>query len=148
MLAIPLISTKCERVFNSIKYLVTNSRNCLKADIIEANKYLKSWYGRPKLNAFEQGVNPNINDLYKEELATKTATKAAAKAAAKKDSNVQSNVDQEAGEGEQEGQGDKGNKGNKGDKGNKDDKNNEDNKSQEEDKGSEEDAVKYIVIDN
>ena len=148
MLVILLISTKCERVFSFIKYLVTNSYNCLKADIIEANECLKFWYGCLKLKAFKQGINPNIDNLYKEELAAKATTKAAVKAAAKKDFNVQSNVDQEAGEGEQEGQGDKGNKGNKGDKGNKDDKNNKDNKSQEEDKGSEEDAVKYIVIDN
>jgi len=132
MLDIPLISTKCERVFSSAKYLVTNSRNCLKANIIKANKCLKSWYGRPKPKAFKQGVNANVNNLYKEELT--------AKAAAKKDSNAQSNVDQEAGEGgEQEGQGDEGDKG---------DKDDGDDKSQEEDEGNKEDTVKYIVVDD
>jgi len=80
MLAIPLISAKYERVFSFAKHLVTNLCNCLKADIIKANKCLKSWYGRPKPKAFKQGVNPNVDDLYKEELTTK--------AAAKKDSNA------------------------------------------------------------
>ena len=149
MLAILLISTKCERVFSFAKYLVTDFRNRLKADIIEANKCLKSWYRHPKPKAFERGVDPNIDDLYKEEIAAK----AAAKAAVKKDSNAQGNVDQEAGEeeGDQKGQGDKGNKGDKGNEGDeddKDDKDNKDNESQEEDKGNEEDSVKYIVIDD
>ncbi|OCL00296.1 uncharacterized protein K441DRAFT_719025 [Cenococcum geophilum 1.58] len=53
MLAIPLISAKYERVFSSTKYLVINSRSYLKADIIKANKCLKSWYGRPKPKAFK-----------------------------------------------------------------------------------------------
>ena len=120
------MSAECERVFSSAKHLVTDSRNCLKADIIEANECLKSWYGRPKPKAFEQGVDPDVDDLYKEELAAK----AAAKAAAKKDSNVQSNVDQEAGEGgEQEGQGDEGDEVDEGDKDDEDDKDNKGDKS-------------------
>ena len=92
MLAIRLISAKYKRVFSSIKHLVTNARNCLKADIIEANKCLKSWYGRLRPKAFKQGVNPDVDNLYKEELTTK----AAVKAATEKDSNAQSNIDQEA----------------------------------------------------
>ena len=84
MLAIPLISAKCKRVFSSAKHLVTNTRNRLKADIIEANECLKSWYGRLKPKAFERGVNPNVDDLYEEE----ATAKAAAEAAAKKDSNA------------------------------------------------------------
>ena len=68
------------RVFSSIKHLVTNSYNYLKANIIKANKSLKSRYGRLKPKAIKQGVNPNVNNLYKEEAATK--------AAAKKDSNI------------------------------------------------------------
>ena len=52
MLAIPLISAKCERVFSSVKHLITDSRNRLKADIVEANECLKSWFGRPKAKAF------------------------------------------------------------------------------------------------
>ena len=66
--------------------MVTNSCNCFKTDII---KYLKFWYGRLKPKAFEQSINLNVNNLYKEEIAAK----AAAKAAAKKDFNAQSNVD-------------------------------------------------------
>ena len=135
MLAIPLISAECERVFSFAKHLVTDARNCLKADIIEANKCLKSQYGRPRPKAFERGVDPNVDDLYKEELT--------AKAAAKKDSNAQSNVDQEANKGgKQEGQG------SKGDEGDKDDKDDKGDKSQEEDKSNKEDTIKYIVVDD
>ena len=47
MLAIPLMSAECERVFSSAKHLLTNPRNRLKADIIKANECLKSWFGRP-----------------------------------------------------------------------------------------------------
>ena len=149
ILAIPLISAECKRVFSSAKHLVTNSHNHLKADIIEANKCLKSWYGCPKLKAFGWGVDPDINDLYEEEIAAKAAAKAAAKTAAKKDSNAQGNVDQEAGEGgEQKGQGNEGDEGDEGNKGNKDDEDNKDDESQEEDKGNKEDSVKYIVVDD
>src|SRR6266568_2367438 len=98
MLVIPLMSAKCERVFSSAKHLVTDSRNRLKADIIKANKCLKSWYGRPKPKAFERGIDPDVDDLYEEEIAVK----AAARAAAKKDSNAQGNADQEAGEGREQ----------------------------------------------
>src|SRR6202041_422909 len=124
-LAILLISTKCERVFSSVKHLVTNTCNRFKADIIKANKCLKSWYGRLKPKAFERGVNPNVDNLYKEE----ATAKAAAEAAAKKDSNAQGNVDQEAGKGGgQEGQGDEGNE---DDEGNKDDEGDESDESDE-----------------
>ena len=129
MLAIPLISAKYKRVFSSAKHLVTNTYNRLKANIIEANECLKSWYGRLKLKAFEQGVDPDVDDLYEEE----ATAKAAAKAAAKKDSNAQGNVDQEAGEGGGQGQGDEGDEG---------------DESQEEDESDEEDTVKYIVVDD
>ena len=95
MLAILLISAKCKRVFSSIKHLITNVYNCLKANIIKAIKYLKSQYGRLRPKAFKQGVDPDVDDLYKEELTTK----ATIKAATKKDSNIQSNIDQEAGKG-------------------------------------------------
>ena len=135
MLAILLISTKYKRVFSSIKYLVTNVRNCLKADIIKANKCLKFQYGYLKPKAFKQGVNPNVNNLYKEELTAK----ATVKAAAKKDSNIQSSVNQEAGKGGKQGQGNEGDKG---------DEDNEDDESQEEDKGNEEDTIEYIVVDD
>jgi|SRR6266702_2199660 len=136
MLAIPLISIKCKKVFSFIKHLVINTYNHLKADIIKINKCLKSWYRCLKPKAFKQGINPDINNLYKEE----ATAKAAAKAITKKDSNAQGNVDQETGEGGgQEGQGDEGNESDESDE------------SQEEDKGDEgdkEDIVKYIVVDN
>jgi len=84
MLAILLISAKYKRVFSSVKHLITNTYNRLKANIIKVNKCLKSWYGRLKPKAFKKGVDPNVNNLYKEE----ATAKAAAEAAAKKDSNV------------------------------------------------------------
>ncbi len=95
MLAIPFISVKCEWVFSSVKHLIINSYNCLKANIIKVNKCLKSWYGHLEAKAFEQGVDPNVNDLYEEEAAAKAKAKAetTAKAAAKKDSNTQDNAD-------------------------------------------------------
>jgi len=46
MLAIPMMSAECERVFSSAKYLITDSRNRLKPDIIEANECLKHWFGK------------------------------------------------------------------------------------------------------
>jgi len=91
MLAILLISAKCERVFSSAKCLITDSRNRLKADIIEANECLKSWYGRLKPKAFQRGVDPDVDDLCKEDAAAKAATKAAAK----KDFNITGNADKE-----------------------------------------------------
>ena len=94
MLAIPLISAKCERVFSSVKHLITDSYNCLKADIIKANECLKSWFRRLKAKAFQQGVNPNVDNLYKKEAAAKATTKAATK----KDSNLTGNVDEEVDE--------------------------------------------------
>jgi hypothetical protein len=41
MLAIPMMSAECERVFSSAKHLITDSRNRLRSDIIEANECLK-----------------------------------------------------------------------------------------------------------
>ncbi len=52
MLAIPLMSSECERVFSSAKLLVTDNRNRLKVDIIEANECLKWWFGKPADGAF------------------------------------------------------------------------------------------------
>ena len=128
MLAIPLISAKCERVFSSVKHLITNSRNCFKADIIEINKCLKSQYRRLKPKAFQRDIDPNINNLYKEE--------AAAKAAAKKDSNIISNADKEKDEEKDEEQDEQEGELSESDCGDDDD---------ESDKG---DAIEYIVIDD
>jgi hypothetical protein len=41
--SIPAMSAECERVFSSAKPLITDCRNRLKDDIIEASEYLKSW---------------------------------------------------------------------------------------------------------
>jgi hypothetical protein len=46
MLAIPMMSAECERVFSSAKHLITDSRNCLNPDIIEASECLKHWFGK------------------------------------------------------------------------------------------------------
>ena len=83
MLTIPLISAECERVFSSAKHLFTDPRNRLKADIIEANKCLKSWFGQPQAKAFAQGVDPDVDEQYKEEAAAKAAAKNKDKAADK-----------------------------------------------------------------
>ena len=80
MLAILLMSAECERVFSSAKHLLTNSRNCLKADIIEANECLKSWFGRPHAKAFIKGIDPDVDEQYEDEAATKAAVKAIADA--------------------------------------------------------------------
>ena len=67
MLAILLISAKYKRVFSSAKHLITNSCNCLKADIIKANKCLKLWFGCLEPRAFNKGNNSNINKQEGEE---------------------------------------------------------------------------------
>ena len=41
--SIPAMSAECERVFSSTKLLITDRRNRLKEDIIEASEVLKSW---------------------------------------------------------------------------------------------------------
>jgi hypothetical protein len=43
ILIIPVISSKCERVFSSAKKLLTPERNALADDIIEATECLKAW---------------------------------------------------------------------------------------------------------
>jgi hAT family C-terminal dimerisation region len=43
MLAISAISAECERVFSSVKKMITAERNQLIKDIIQTYKYLKSW---------------------------------------------------------------------------------------------------------
>ena len=64
------MSAECERVFSSAKHLLTDSRNRLKADIIEANECLKSWFGRPQAKSFAKGVDPDVDEQYEEEAAT------------------------------------------------------------------------------
>ena len=62
MLAILLISAECERVFSSAKYLITDSRNRLKADIIKANECLKLWFGCLEPGAFNKGNDSDIDE--------------------------------------------------------------------------------------
>ena len=45
-LAIPAMSTECERVFSNTKKLITPERNRLAEDIIEASECLKNWWDR------------------------------------------------------------------------------------------------------
>ena len=130
------MSAKCERVFSSAKYLITNSRNRLKADIVEVNECLKSWYGRPKPKAFQWGVDPDVNDLYEEE----AAVKAAAKAAAKKDSNATGNADK--------GEDEEGDKEKDEEQDEQEGELSESDCDDDDDKGDEGDAIEYIVIDD
>jgi hypothetical protein len=54
MLAIPMMSAECERVFSSAKHLITDARNRLYPDIVEANECLKHWYGKPEEEEADQ----------------------------------------------------------------------------------------------
>lgn len=44
MIAIPAMSSECERVFSSAGRLITPVRNRLKEDVIEASECLSAWY--------------------------------------------------------------------------------------------------------
>ena len=44
MLSIPGMAAECERVFSGAKRLITQDRNSLKEDVIEANECLRAWY--------------------------------------------------------------------------------------------------------
>ena len=44
ILSIPAMSTECERVFSGAKLMITDQRNRLKEDIIEASECLNRWY--------------------------------------------------------------------------------------------------------
>jgi hypothetical protein len=43
-MSIPAMSAECERVFSSAKRMITDDRNRLREDIIEASEYLNIWY--------------------------------------------------------------------------------------------------------
>jgi hypothetical protein len=47
------MSAECERVFNSIKKLLTPERSRLAPDIIEASEYLKNWWDRGLVQQLE-----------------------------------------------------------------------------------------------
>jgi hypothetical protein len=53
VLAVPPMSDECERLFSSAKMLLTDRRSRLKMDIIEASECLRSWYGPPTRNTFD-----------------------------------------------------------------------------------------------
>ena len=42
-MAVPAMPSECERVFSSAKLLLSDRRNRLKDDIIEANECLRAW---------------------------------------------------------------------------------------------------------
>jgi hypothetical protein len=54
MLAIPMMSAECERVFSSAKHLLTNTCNRLNPDIIKANECLRHWFGKPEEDEADQ----------------------------------------------------------------------------------------------
>ena len=43
MMSVLAMSGECERVFSSVKLLLTDRRNQMKEDVIEASECLKSW---------------------------------------------------------------------------------------------------------
>jgi len=43
ILSIPAMSAECERVFSSSKLMVTDRRNRLMEDVIEAGECLRAW---------------------------------------------------------------------------------------------------------
>ncbi len=61
MLAIPAMSDECERVFSSAKLLISDRRNRLKIDAIEANECLRNWYGKPDKDAFD--IDPEVETM-------------------------------------------------------------------------------------
>ena len=48
LFSIPMMSAECERVFSSAKNLITDRRNGLKEDIIEACTLLRHWFRDPE----------------------------------------------------------------------------------------------------
>ncbi len=43
VLSIPLMSAECERVFSAAKILISDRRNSLKEEVIEACSLLRHW---------------------------------------------------------------------------------------------------------
>jgi hypothetical protein len=46
LLLIPAISTKTKRTFSDAKHTISPTRTYLGADIIKAEEFLYTWYGR------------------------------------------------------------------------------------------------------
>lgn len=63
MLSIPLMSDECERTFSSAKHLISDARNRLKIDIVEANECLKQWYGVPVKDTAPSGERTEVEAL-------------------------------------------------------------------------------------
>ena len=55
-----MMSAECERVFSSAKLLISDTRNQLSVDIIEANKCLKAWYGCPKKETIDVDIQQEL----------------------------------------------------------------------------------------
>ena len=115
-------------MFSSAKYLITDPRNRLKADIIEVNECLKSWFRRPQVKAFVKGVDPNIDKQYKEEAAAKATIKGKARA---EDDTVVDTQEADKQEDKED-----------------EDSNKDNNKKDKEDKEAKSDTIQYTLIDN
>jgi hypothetical protein len=50
--AIPSMSAECERVFSSVKLLITDRRRRLGDDITDVSEFLRHWYGSCKDDDF------------------------------------------------------------------------------------------------
>jgi hypothetical protein len=57
------MSDECERLSTSAKVLLSDRRSRIRMDIIEASECLRSWYGPPARNTFE---DTNIGTLEEE----------------------------------------------------------------------------------
>jgi len=44
IISITGMTAKCERLFSRARHLLTDDRNSMKVDVIEANKCLNAWY--------------------------------------------------------------------------------------------------------
>jgi hAT family C-terminal dimerisation region len=62
-LAIPAMSTECERVFSGIKKLITPERNKLHIETMEASECLKNWWGRGLIKQRNRALKgPNADE--------------------------------------------------------------------------------------
>jgi hypothetical protein len=58
--AIHSMSAECERVFSSVKLLITDRRRWLGDDIIDISEYLTHWYGSAKTDDFD--AQPDVEE--------------------------------------------------------------------------------------
>lgn len=71
LLAIPAMSSEVERVFSSTGLMITDRRNRLKEDIIEAVECMKSWQSDGGLGSFKDTEQVRV---MLEQLEAKTMT--------------------------------------------------------------------------